>query len=135
MPRPEPPIPGGPVNVASKISEDAGVAGRINIAADVVAQLPPLATAIDCPLAPMLHALRESKRAQAISWRIGQVALIGVVGTGRTVAQDWEKGDSARRREMLAEFEVRVVLHPTGHDPRVAFTGIDDTPEGFDLAG
>ncbi len=57
------------------------------------------------------------------------------VGTGRTVAQDWEKGDSARRREMLAEFEVRVVLHPTGHDPRVAFTGIDDTPEGFELAG
>jgi DNA invertase Pin-like site-specific DNA recombinase len=57
------------------------------------------------------------------------------VGTGRTVTQDWEKGDSGRRREMLAEFEVRVVLHPTGHDPRVAFTGIDDTPEGFELAG
>jgi hypothetical protein len=36
---------------------------------------------------------------------------------------------------MLAEFEVRVVLHPTGHDPRVAFTGIDDTPEGFELGG
>jgi hypothetical protein len=27
------------------------------------------------------------------------------------------------------------VVHPTGHDPRVAFTGIDDTPEGFELAG
>jgi site-specific DNA recombinase len=57
------------------------------------------------------------------------------VSTGRTVAQDWEDGDSARRREMLAEFEVRVVLHPTGHDPRVAFADIDDTPEGFELAG
>jgi len=57
------------------------------------------------------------------------------VGTGRTVAQEWESGDSARRREMLAEFEVRIVVHPTGHDPRVAFAGIDDIPEGFELAG
>jgi class 3 adenylate cyclase len=34
-------IAGSPVNIASKISEDAGVAGRINIASDVAAQLPP----------------------------------------------------------------------------------------------
>lgn len=34
-------IAGNPVNVASKISEDAGVAGCINIASDVAAQLPP----------------------------------------------------------------------------------------------
>jgi class 3 adenylate cyclase len=33
-------IAGSPVNIASKISEDAGVAGRINIASDVAAQLP-----------------------------------------------------------------------------------------------
>lgn len=38
-------IAGNPVNVASKISEDAGVAGRINIAGDVAAQLPPQGTA------------------------------------------------------------------------------------------
>lgn len=38
-------ITGAPVNVASKISEDAGVAGRINIAADVAAQLPRLSNA------------------------------------------------------------------------------------------
>ena len=33
-------ITGTPVNVASKISEDAGVAGQIHVAADVAAQLP-----------------------------------------------------------------------------------------------
>ena len=38
------------------------------------------------------------------------------------------------RREMLAEFEVRVVLHNAGHEPRVAITGIEP-PEGFELAG
>ncbi|WP_431925317.1 hypothetical protein [Nonomuraea jabiensis] len=46
-----------------------------------------------------------------------------MVPTGRTVAQEWSGGDSVKRREMLAEFEIRVVLHPTGHDPRVAITG------------
>jgi site-specific DNA recombinase len=46
-----------------------------------------------------------------------------LVPAGRTVGQEWEKADDARRREMLSEFEVRVVLHPLGHDPRVAFTG------------
>ena len=40
-----------------------------------------------------------------------------LVPTGRTIAQEWDAADNARRREMLAEFEVRVVLHPTGHDP------------------
>jgi hypothetical protein len=54
-------------------------------------------------------------------------------GIGRTIAQEWEKGDDARRREMLAEFEVRVVLHPLGHAPRVAITGIE-VPEGYELA-
>jgi hypothetical protein len=47
-----------------------------------------------------------------------------MVPTGRTIAQDWEAADNARRREMLAEFDVRVVLHPTGRDPRVAITGM-----------
>jgi hypothetical protein len=28
---------------------------------------------------------------------------------------------------MLSEFEVRVVLHPLGHEPRVAFTGMEIT--------
>lgn len=55
-------------------------------------------------------------------------------GTGRTIAQEWEKADDARRREMLTEFEVRVVLHPLGHAPRVAITGIA-VPEGYELAG
>ena len=53
-----------------------------------------------------------------------------MVPTGRTIAQEWETADGARRREMLAEFEVRVVLHPTGHDPRVAFTGVEISPDG-----
>ena len=48
-----------------------------------------------------------------------------LVPTGRTIAQEWDAADNARRREMLAEFEVRVVLHPTGHDPRVAITGME----------
>jgi DNA invertase Pin-like site-specific DNA recombinase len=47
-----------------------------------------------------------------------------MVPMGRTIAQEWEAADDARRREMLAEFDVRVVLHPTGHDPRVAITGM-----------
>jgi site-specific DNA recombinase len=47
-----------------------------------------------------------------------------MVPTGRTIAQEWDAADDARRREMLAEFDVRVVLHPTGHDPRVAITGM-----------
>jgi site-specific DNA recombinase len=47
-----------------------------------------------------------------------------MVPTGRTIAQEWDAADNARRREMLAEFEVRVVLHPTGHYPRVAIAGM-----------
>jgi site-specific DNA recombinase len=46
------------------------------------------------------------------------------VPTGRTVAQEWDKADNARRREMLAEYEVRVVLHPTGRKRRVVITGV-----------
>lgn len=45
--------------------------------------------------------------------------------TGRTVAQEWNEGDGARRRELLAEFEVRVVLHPTGRGKRLVMTGIE----------
>jgi site-specific DNA recombinase len=55
------------------------------------------------------------------------------MGTGRTIAQEWEKADDARRREILTEYEVRVVLHPIGRVWRVAITGIE-TPEGFELA-
>jgi hypothetical protein len=58
-----------------------------------------------------------------------------MVPTGRTIAQEWDAADNARRREMLAEFEVRVVLHPTGHEPRVAITGMEISPDGFELAG
>ena len=36
---------------------------------------------------------------------------------------------------MLAEFEVRVVLHPRGQDPRVAITGMKITPDGSGLTG
>ena len=35
-----------------------------------------------------------------------------MIGTGRTIAQEWRQ--PAGRREMLAEFEARVVLHPAG---------------------
>jgi hypothetical protein len=35
-----------------------------------------------------------------------------MVPTGRTITQEWDAADDARRREILAEFEVRVVLHP-----------------------
>ncbi len=57
---------------------------------------------------------------------------IRVVGTGRTIAQEWGEADGARRREILTEFEVRVVLHPLGHAPRVAVTGME-IPEGYEL--
>ena len=58
-----------------------------------------------------------------------------MVPTGRTIAQEWDAVDDARRREMLAEFEVRVVLHPTGHDPRVAITGMEIIPDESGTAG
>jgi DNA invertase Pin-like site-specific DNA recombinase len=68
------------------------------------------------------------------------------VPAGRTVARDWVTADQPRRREMLAEFEVRVVLHPArrpkrlrgagaGERPRVAITGMEIIPENLDLAG
>jgi site-specific DNA recombinase len=58
-----------------------------------------------------------------------------MVPTGRTIAQEWDAADNTRRREMLAEFEVRVVLHPMGHDPRVAVTGMEISPDGSGLDG
>jgi hypothetical protein len=36
---------------------------------------------------------------------------------------------------MLAEFEVRVVLHPTRRDPRVAVTGMEISPDELELTG
>jgi hypothetical protein len=36
---------------------------------------------------------------------------------------------------MLAEFEVRVVLHPRGHDPRVAVTGMEISLDGLEQSG
>jgi hypothetical protein len=36
---------------------------------------------------------------------------------------------------MLAEFEVRVVLHPRGHDPRVAITSMEISPDRLELTG
>ena len=56
-----------------------------------------------------------------------------MVPTGRTIAEEWDAADNVRRREMLAEFEVRVVLHPTGHEPRVAITGMEINPSGSEL--
>ena len=53
--------------------------------------------------------------------------------TGRTIAQERDAADNARRREMLAEFEVRVVLHPTGREPRVAITGMEVSPDDFTI--
>ncbi|MCW2934742.1 MAG: hypothetical protein JWM19_5704 [Actinomycetia bacterium] len=59
------------------------------------------------------------------------------IGTGRTIGQEWEAADTARRREMLAEFSVRVVIRakkaPAGatrpaaasRPPRVAITGTE----------
>ncbi len=51
------------------------------------------------------------------------------VSTGRTIGQEWAGADKPRRREMLAEFAVRVVVSARkGSAPttrRVAITGID----------
>lgn len=56
-----------------------------------------------------------------------------MVPTGRTIAQEWGEADGARRRELLAEYEVRVVLHPRGRDQRVVITGIEIDPDSLDL--
>src|SRR5260370_22824097 len=58
-----------------------------------------------------------------------------LVPTGRTIAEEWDAADNARRRGMLPEVGVRVVLHPTGHEPPVAVTGTEISPDGFELAG
>ena len=58
-----------------------------------------------------------------------------LVPAGRTIAQEWDTADNARRREMLAEFEVRVVLHPMGHEPRVAVTGMEIGLDGLEHTG
>jgi site-specific DNA recombinase len=56
-----------------------------------------------------------------------------MVPAGRTIAAEWQAADDARRREMLAEFEVRVVLHPRDRAKRVAIAGMDIG--GIALAG
>ena len=58
-----------------------------------------------------------------------------LVPAGRTIAQEWDAADNARRREMLAEFEVRVVLHPMEHEPRVAVTGMEISLDGLEHTG
>ncbi len=50
------------------------------------------------------------------------------VPAGKTIGQEWEAADNARRREMLAEFEVRAVVYPRRHDPRVVITGTEILP-------
>jgi site-specific DNA recombinase len=45
------------------------------------------------------------------------------VGTGTTIGQEWEAAGTARRREMLAEFGVRVVVNPRKSGPARPATG------------
>jgi hypothetical protein len=54
---------------------------------------------------------------------------------GRTIALEWDDAERVRGREMLAEFEVRVVFHARTHSPCVAITGMEislDVPEMAD---
>jgi site-specific DNA recombinase len=54
----------------------------------------------------------------------GRKAGMRMVPTGKTIAEEWDAANDIRRREMLAEFDIRVVVHPTGHDPRVVITSM-----------
>jgi site-specific DNA recombinase len=51
------------------------------------------------------------------------------ISTGRTIGQEWDSADKPRRREMLAEFAVRVVVNARKGSAatarRVTITGID----------
>ncbi|WP_236047230.1 recombinase family protein [Streptacidiphilus fuscans] len=48
-----------------------------------------------------------------------------MVPTGKTIAQAWaDAEDDAVRREMLNEYDVRVVLHPVGAKRRYSVTGV-----------
>jgi site-specific DNA recombinase len=51
------------------------------------------------------------------------------ISTGRTIGQEWDGADKPRRREMLAEFSVRVVINARKGSAatarRVTITGID----------
>ena len=51
-----------------------------------------------------------------------------MVPAGRTIAEEWANADDARRREMLAEYEVRAVLYPMDHERRVTVTGVEMIP-------
>jgi hypothetical protein len=47
---------------------------------------------------------------------------------------EWQRERRPGCREILAEFEAASCCTPTGHQPRVAITGMEISPDGFDLA-
>jgi hypothetical protein len=69
---------------------------------------------------------KEIKELRALPER---PAGMRMVPTGRTIATQWNCApDDAARRELLNEFQVRVVLHPRGAAQRFAMTGIAIPP-------
>jgi site-specific DNA recombinase len=64
---------------------------------------------------------REIKELRALPERPPGMRMLP---TGRTIAQDWEAAaDDAARREILNEYDVRVVLFPRGSTKRFSITG------------
>jgi hypothetical protein len=64
----------------------------------------------------------EIKELRALPERPASMRL---VATGQTIARKWtEAPDDAARRELLNEYEVRVVLHPRGAGQRFTITGL-----------
>jgi hypothetical protein len=57
------------------------------------------------------------------------------IGTGRTIGQEWEAADSARRREMLAEFSVRVVIHARKTPAAAARPAAGTKPQRVTITG
>jgi DNA invertase Pin-like site-specific DNA recombinase len=51
------------------------------------------------------------------------------VPTGETVADQWARSSEVERREMLANYHVKVVLYPRGHSPRVWIHNLSDEAE------
>lgn len=64
----------------------------------------------------------EIKELRALPERPASMRL---VPTGQTVAEKWQAApDDAARREMLAEYNIRVTLYPTTAENRVRITGM-----------
>ncbi|MBR7837183.1 recombinase family protein [Actinospica durhamensis] len=69
---------------------------------------------------------QELEELKALPQREGRMEW---VLTGRTIADDWQVADTIGKREILANYDVRVVMYPHGHTPRLWIHHLTPTVE------